>query len=139
MTATISDLPVPESDETNQPYWDAARRGEYVLPRCAQCGQIAAPPVSNCRRCLADEFEWFAASGRGTVYSYLEYFKGWSEIWRAHVPYIVAVIDLDEGVRVISSFAEDEDGRRPGVGDRVRVRFQERRDGARVPVFQLAD
>jgi uncharacterized OB-fold protein len=138
MNATISTLPVPESDEANQPYWDAASRGEYVLPQCAECGRIAAPPVSNCRFCLADSFRWSAASGEGTVYSYLEYFKGWSDVWRAHVPYVVAVIDLVEGVRVIASFVEDEEGRRPGVGDRVRVRFQERAGGAGVPVFQLA-
>lgn len=129
------DLPIPQSDERNLPYWEAARHDEFVIPRCRECGAVEAPPVVNCRSCLADDFEWSPDAGTGTVYSFIEYHRAWTDAWRGHTPYIVAIVELDAGPRILSSLLTAPDGRTPGVGDRVAVAFQERGEGWKVPVF----
>src|SRR3954447_20290293 len=116
------DLPVPKSDELNRPFWDAAREERFVLPRCAACGQLATPPVSNCDACLTDTFEWVEATGRGTIFSFIEYHRAWLREYDGHLPYVVAIIDLDDGVKLISSIV-DADGDAIKVGDRVKVVF----------------
>ena len=128
-------LPVPLSDELNRPFWEAAREGRFVIPRCAECGQLMVPPVANCRACLATRFEWVPAGGRGTIYSFIEYHRAWIPEFADHLPYAVAIIELDEGPRLISLLVgETSDWVR--IGAQVRVAFQERAGGARVPVFE---
>ena len=128
-------LPVPVSDELNQPFWEAAGEGQLVVPRCAECGQIMAPPVANCSACLATRFEWVPTSGRGTVYSFIEYHRSWIREYDGRVPYIVAIVELDEGPRLITGLV-GETSEWVMIGARVRVAFQERAQRARVPVFE---
>jgi uncharacterized OB-fold protein len=128
-------LPVPVSDELNRPFWDAAREGRFVMPRCAECGRIMAPPVANCSACLARRFEWVATSGRGTVHSFIEYHRSWIREYDGRLPYMVAIVELDEGPRLITALVgEASDWVK--IGARVRVAFQERAEGAQVPVFE---
>lgn len=131
-------LPVPRSDERNQAFWAAAQRGSLVIARCLSCGNLEAPPISNCRRCLGETFEWITARGGGTLYSFIEYHKAWTDEWKEHTPYTVAIIDLDEGLRMVSGLVADEAGELPGVGDRVQVVFQQRGADSRVPMFRRA-
>jgi uncharacterized protein len=128
-------LPVPVSDELNRPFWDAAREQRFVLPRCAECGQLMAPPVANCSSCLAARFEWVPNAGRGTVYSHIEYHRSWLREYDGRVPYTVAIVELDEGPRLITALVGDTSDW-VKIGARVRVAFQERAQGARVPVFE---
>jgi uncharacterized OB-fold protein len=128
-------LPVPLSDELNRPFWEAAREGRFVIPRCAECGRMMAPPVANCSACLATYFEWVAASGQGTVYSFIEYHRPWIREYDEHLPYVVAIVELDEGPRLITALV-GETSDWVQIGARVRVAFQERAEGARVPVFE---
>jgi uncharacterized OB-fold protein len=128
-------LPVPVSDRLNQPFWEAARDRTFVVPRCADCGRLMAPPVANCSACLSTRFEWAAASGRGTVYSFIEYHRSWIGEYDEHRPYTVAIVDLDEGPRLISLLVgETSDWVK--IGARVQIAFQERGNGTVVPVFE---
>jgi uncharacterized OB-fold protein len=131
-------LPVPASDERNRPFWEAASEGRLVLPRCAACGELMAPPVANCKACLVDRFDWVVASGRGSIYSFIEYQRSWLRDFDAHLPYVVAIVELEEGPRLITMLVgETSDWVR--IGARVQVAFQERGVGAKVPVFVHRD
>jgi uncharacterized protein len=130
-------LPAPDSDPTNQPYWDAAREGRFVLPKCATCHHVMAPPVANCSVCLGRTFEWITSSGRGSVYSFIEYFRAYMPQYEGKIPYVVAVIALDEGPRMIAGIVRSSD-QGIHVDARVSLVFQERDGGARVPMFALA-
>lgn len=131
------DLPAPKSDATNRPFWEAARERRFVMPRCAACGLLMAPPVANCSACLGDRFDWVAASGRGTVFSFIEYHRAWIPEFANHLPYIVAIVELQEGPRLITGLV-GETGETLAVGTPVEVAFQERAGGSLVPVFQRA-
>jgi uncharacterized protein len=94
--------PVPHPNAVSRPFWDAARKHELILQRCAGCGAHIYYPRSRCPKCMSDKLEWKPMSGRGTVYSY-------TVVWRtptkafADKPYVLAIIELEEGVRMTSN------------------------------------
>jgi len=124
----------PTIDADNRPYWEAARNGELVLQRCTECGAARFYPRSRCPECWADATEWFAASGRGSVYSYTVVHRAPAPAFRDAVPYVVGLIELAEGPRMLSNVV-CEDPESVGIGDRVRVRFDAAEDGFAIPVF----
>jgi uncharacterized protein len=82
-------------------FWDACDKGELKVERCAQCGQLRFPPRPMCPHCHSTKREHVAVSGRGKVYSWIRPVHpkpvGFSE------PPIVALIELEEGFRLVSN------------------------------------
>jgi uncharacterized protein len=98
-------LEPPPSDEA-APFWDATRRSELVLPWCVACERPFWYPRAACPRCLSDEIEWRAASGEGVVYAAsVQHLPGPGRD-AADGPYVVALVDLAEGVRVMGNVSE---------------------------------
>lgn len=127
--------PRPEPTEISRPYWEACARHELLLQWCTACDRPQFYPRSVCARCGGSALEWRRASGRGTVYTY-------SVVHRAPdpavaTPYVVALVDLDEGVRMMSNIVGC-DPASVRVGMTVRVTFEDLGDGASLPVFSPA-
>src|SRR5262245_39204876 len=97
------DKPVPIPTKEDRPFWEAAKRHEFVLPRCRQCGHVWFPPYLNCQRCLSLDREFFVASGRGTVDGFTVFDKAYIPSFAADVPYNVALVLLEEGPRMYSN------------------------------------
>lgn len=95
--------PLPEPSAVSAPFWEGLRSGELRLQRCAECGQFVFYPRSVCPHCLSDRLEWSEASGRGRVYSYTVVRRAMNPAFAAEVPYIFAIVELDEGVRVTTN------------------------------------
>ena len=92
----------PPSDEA-APFWDATRRAELVLPWCAACDRPFWYPRAVCPRCLGDDIEWRSASGEGVVYAAsVQHLPGPGRD-AADGPYVVVLVDLAEGVRVMGN------------------------------------
>jgi uncharacterized OB-fold protein len=94
--------PLPVIETWNAPYWQAAKRHEFVAQRCQTCGYIHLPPGPVCTNCLAAEQDWVQLSGKGTIYSYGIYYQLWHPGFKADIPYNVALIQLAEGPQIIS-------------------------------------
>lgn len=121
----------PPVGEAAEPFWAATRDGRLVLQWCTDCERPVWYPREVCPGCLGDTLEWRDASGRGAVYACTVEHK-------AEPPYVVALVELDEGVRLLSNIV----GCPPdavGVGDRVQVTWEELSDGRRLPLFAPAD
>jgi hypothetical protein len=100
--------PLPIPTPWSQPFWDAAREHRLVLRKCSKCGYIDHPPYPYCTNCHADEHEWIEAEGKATLAAYaINQFGVPFPFW-ADLPYVVALIDLPEGVRMISNIVECE-------------------------------
>jgi uncharacterized OB-fold protein len=84
-----------------QAFWDAARRHELALQRCLACARAWHPPSERCPACQAGEWEWVAASGSGTVYSFTTLHHPVHAVVADRVPYTVALIEVAEGPRVV--------------------------------------
>ena len=127
------------NDAATAPYWEAAARHELVLPCCGGCGLVFFPPREVCPSCWSDEIAWQQMGGGGTVWTYTEvHVAFYDDTWADDVPYVVAVVELDEGPRLLANIVE-ADVDRLAIGDRVEVVFEDRSEGVTLPVFQVAE
>ena len=94
--------PLPVIETWNAPYWQAAKRHEFVAQRCRACGYTHLPPGPVCTNCLSADQDWVRLSGRGTIYSYGVYYQCWHEGFAGDIPYNVALISLEEGLQIVS-------------------------------------
>lgn len=132
----MTDRPLPVIDSDSEPYWAAAGRHELLLPFCIDCNKSFFMPRVLCPRCHGDRIEWRAASGGGVVYSYTIARRPAGPAFAARVPYVVALIDLDEGVRLLSNVIT-EDPATVRIGQRVHVDFEDAGEGLALPVFRI--
>jgi len=98
--------PLPIPTKWSQPFWDAAKQHRLVLKKCGKCGFIDHPPYLYCTNCHADEHEWIEASGKATLAAYAINVFGVPFPFWDDLPFVVALIDLQEGPRMISNIVE---------------------------------
>lgn len=89
--------------ELNEPYRDGLKAGKLMFQRCKACGHAWMPARSECPKCLAADPAWVAASGDARLVSWVVYHRAFNEAFKTRVPYTVAVVQLDEGPRMISN------------------------------------
>ena len=88
----------PDAD----PYRDGLARGVILMQTCGACGRVQFPPRVRCLRCGAAEVEWSEVDGAGIVFAKTVNRRPAEEAFAALVPYAVALVDLDVGVRVMA-------------------------------------
>jgi uncharacterized protein len=125
--------PAPVLTEDNHYYWDAALERRLVAQRCAACRRLRHPPRPMCPWCHSTDFELADLSGDGTLYSYAILHHPQHPAFE--YPVIAALVDLEEGVRVLSNLV-DVDPDEISVGMPVRVDFRPTRQAGSVPVFK---
>ncbi len=92
--------PLPQKDALSAPFWDALHAHALKFQRCEDCSRYAFPPVSHCPGCLSARLAWTPVSGKGKVLAAVTVDHAPIPEFKADVPYNVALVDLDEGVRV---------------------------------------
>ena len=128
------DLPTPDAE--TQPYWDAAAEGRLLLRRCGDCGRAHFYPRSFCPVCWSANVTWEDASGRATLYTWSVVHANDLPPFKERLPYVAAVVDLEEGPRMMTNIV-DCDLQALRIGMDVVVAFESREDIA-VPVFRPA-
>jgi len=129
--------PLPAIEKWNAPYWDAAKRHEFVAQQCRACGYTHLPPGPVCTNCLSADQEWVPLSGKGTIYSYGVYYQLWHPGFQADIPYNVALIELAEGPQIISQVVGCRNEELE-CGLEVEVVFDEVTPEITLPKFRLA-
>lgn len=128
----LRDKPVPRPTPETQPYWDGAAAGELRIQRCLACQEAYFYPRPVCPRCGSWDVEWFTASGDATLHSYVINERpapGFT------APYVIAVVQLAEGPRMMTNIVGVEPTPENLVLDMpVHVQFEQRGDLA-IPVF----
>lgn len=127
--------PDPLPTATSLPFWRAATAGRLDLQFCTNCHRFVHYPRTICPYCLSDRLEWRTVSGRGVVYSFTIVRQAPSPAF-SDVPYVLAAVDLEEGVRLIGQMTTTPNDVR--IGASVKAIF-ERRDQFAVPEFELLD
>ncbi len=125
--------PAPLLNDDNHVYWDTAREGRLVTQKCQQCGRLRHPPRPMCPVCHSLNFDYIDLSGHGVVYSYAILHHPQNPSFE--YPVLAVLIDLDEGVRVLSNLV-DIDPRDITIGMPVTVDFRPTRHDGMVPVFK---
>jgi uncharacterized OB-fold protein len=90
----------PQADQFSERYWSAARDGTLLIQRCRSCGRYQFYPRAHCAHCFAPDPEWTQASGRGRLHTYAIIHRTPNAEFAADCPYVLAIIELDEGPRI---------------------------------------
>jgi len=94
--------PSPRPTPDTEPYWDGARQRELRLQRCTSCEKAYFYPRSACPHCGSNAVQWFVASGLGRLHTYVISHRA-APGFEAEVPYAIAVVELDEGPRMLAN------------------------------------
>jgi uncharacterized OB-fold protein len=133
----MSAKPSPQPTEETEPFWSACRDQRLAYQACTACSRAQFPPGSICRHCHADRLEWRPASGSGTVHTFSVVHRAPTAVFASDVPYVLALVDMAEGFRMMGNVV----GCEPGdvhVAGRVEVIFEARGEHMRIPQFRLA-
>jgi len=132
-------LPVPDVESAR--YWENAAKGKLVVKNCKVCRRAFFYPRDHCPRCWGTDTEWIESTGRGTVYTFTIVRQNDLPPFNERVPYVVAIVELDEGVRMTTNIegCAPEDVR---CGMPVAVAFREEprseEEVVHLPVFRPA-
>jgi uncharacterized OB-fold protein len=99
-------LPRPANPELTKPFWEAAKRHEFVLPRCRRCSRYHFFPRELCPYCFSRDIEWTQSSGRAHLYSYAIINQPPNPTFAGDVPYVYAIVQLVEGVLMPSNIVQ---------------------------------
>ncbi len=127
--------PVPEPDSLTQAYWDACRNERLEVSLCEDCASLFLPPGPCCPKCWSAHLSTQAVSGEGRIFSYVVYRRTYHPGMPA--PYVVALVELDEGPRLISNIVGCEPAD-VGIGMAVALRFESAGEFL-LPCFALRD
>ena len=128
--------PRPAITRDNAFFWEGVRRHQLLIQRCASCGQLRHPPRPMCGSCRSTEWDTVASTGRGTVHSYAVHHH--PPLPGITTPHPVVLVDLDEGVRMISHTV-DVDPADLQIGLAVEVVFVAVDDDLTLPLFRRRD
>ena len=134
--------PLPDMRPEGTRFWAGTKEHKFLLPTDADGTPFWYP------RALVpgtlDPVQWIEAKGTGEVYTYSIHYIGPSKAYKGDPPHIVALVDLDEGVRVMSNIVKDEPGYPSldpddvSIGMKVRVVFDDVTDEITLPKFAPA-
>lgn len=127
----------PPTSKVSEPFWDATREQRFVLQQCEHCERFVWYPRVLCPACGSSRLHWRPATGRGRVYAVSVQYRAGTPQMNDRCPFAVALIDLDEGVRVMSNVV-DCDPEAVTVGQAVEVAWEPLSDGRHLMVFRPA-
>jgi len=134
MTATVERI-LPIITAENAPYWQSTRAHALKLPFCMVCERAFYPVQGRCPRCLGDRLDWRAVSGRARVYSWIVVHQVYDQSFAERVPYIVAVVELDEGPRLVTNIVNCPP-EKVGCGVQVRAVYDDIDDEVALVYFE---
>ena len=125
----------PVIGHDNRTWWDRINAGELPIQRCKKCGTLRHPPRPMCWKCQSLEWEHVAASGKGIVYSFVVVHR--PEVPGYEYPLVVAVVELEEGTRIVSNLVGIEP-KKVKIGMPVKVSIESVDDTLKLPLFRPA-
>lgn len=105
----MTQMPLPTVTPLNQPFWTGLEAGELRFQRCVACRHAWLPAREECPSCLSDDVAWEPSNGRARLISWVIYHQAFHPAFADRLPYNVAVVELEEGPRLITNVNADED------------------------------
>jgi uncharacterized protein len=121
----------PIVNALNAPFWAAAGEGRLLLPTCVATGRAFWPPSPLSPFVGGGAVDWRASPGEGTLLSVVVYRRVFQQAFAPRVPYGVALVQLDEGPRLLAFVAKPDAADAPRVGERVAIGFAPAVEGGR--------
>ena len=131
--------PIPSPQGESDYYWQKAKEHELWLRKCDDCGQPYFYPrdISPC--CFSKNTSWIQASGNATLYTYGIVQRAPHPGFRDDVPFVTAIVELEEGPRMATNIVIDEPTEdNLKVGMALQVTFEDITDDIALPKFRPA-
>ena len=143
-TTAVPAKPIPVPDEASAQFFDGARQGRLMLLRCRACDTfmspiagIGAPVRPRCVACFSGDLRWAPSSGTATLYSFVIMHQLYDEAFAAEIPYNIAVVETEEGVRLTSQVVDCPNDQLE-IDMPLEVTFERLSDAVAVPKFRPA-
>ncbi len=131
----VEGRPMPRLDPVSKTFWEGTKRGELLYQECPACGNRQFYPRACCTKCLAEP-DWKVAAGTGTIHTFSVVRQNYAAPFKQWVPYVVAIVELDEGPRVqgniVGGSVDDVK-----IGQRVQVSFVDASDEVAFPFWHV--
>ncbi len=121
-------------DPADMPFWDGCKAGLFLLHRCNVCHRHYWP-ASRCIEHGNTAMQWVESTGRGQLYTYTVMHRVLSPAFKDKTPYVVGVVQLDEGPFFHSNIVNCE-AQQIHVGMRLRYTMIQHQNGLSIPLFQ---
>ena len=130
--------PIPDPTPETEFFWRKTKDHELWIQRCIDCSEAFFYPRLHCPKCRTDKVEWFQASGMGTLYSYMINYRP-APGFEAEAPYAIAVIQLEEGPRMMGNIVGIENTPENLVLDMpLKVTFTDATEDIAIPNWEPA-
>ena len=132
--------PVPEVEDVDRGFWQAANLRQLAVQNCTACNRLQMPPAASCAGCgKADTLEWKQVEGRGRINGYCVQQDTRIAALKGDQPFNTAVIELASNpeIKFFSHLPGVPAGKVP-VGAEVKVTFEEVEPGQLIPEWILA-
>jgi uncharacterized OB-fold protein len=119
----VPERPLPTPTRDSQPFWDGLREGMFMLQHCAACGKVRHYPRPVCPHCFSMESTFKEVPAGGAIHTWTVCHHPFNFFFKASAPYVVALVDMDAGVRVNAPLrgVAEADIR---IGQRVKLGFE---------------
>jgi uncharacterized OB-fold protein len=122
-----------------KPYWDGLKEHKLMMPKCEACGVVFFYPRVMCPDCHSRRLTWIESSGKGKLYSFEIVQQRLNPNYKLPTPYVLAMIELEEGARLMSNLINVEaDPRALKCDMPVEVVYEKLTDDITIPLFQPA-
>jgi uncharacterized OB-fold protein len=127
--------PLPDTRNAGKRFWIAAAEGALLVPKCNACSRTFWHPRPRCPHCGSASVDWIKGTGHGTVHTFTVVRQSADPYFKSKLPYAVAMIELDERVRVMTNIVETP-LEALHIGMRVEVIFEAAPGGIAIPLFR---
>lgn len=129
--------PRPNLDGLTLEFYEHCSHGELRFQRCEACGTWRHPPRVLCAVCGSSRWSWQRSSGRGFLFTWTVVHQAMHPAFAGDVPYAVVVVEMTEGVRMVSNL-RDAGPELLRLDAPVEVVFERVDDDLTLPMFRPA-
>lgn len=112
--------PLPRVTAESRPFWTGCANGVVRYQRCKNCGSVQPIPRSLCVQCQSTELDWRTSAGLGRILTFTIVHRPPTPAFQEESPYAIAIIDMDEGFRLMTQVAPSP----LAIDQRVRIGFR---------------
>ncbi len=129
--------PLPVIQPWSKKFWEAAHQHKLIMQKCNDCGKLVFYPRKFCPECWSANLGWTDVSGKAKVRTFTITMAGVEQAFMPDLPYVLAVVDLEEGIRMMTNIVDckSEDVK---IGMDVEIAFRDCTDEISLPVFRPA-
>lgn len=129
--------PIPLTQPWSDAFWEGTKNGKLLIQHCKDCDSNIFYPRKFCPECWSGNLDWIEATGKATIYSYSTAYDMVEPRFWEDLPYTLAYVDLDEGIRMATRIV----GCPPEeicIGKKVEVTFHKLNEEFYLPYFKPA-